>query len=105
MSLGSYAVNICQRNWIILNFRIPVIHLHFISSAGNRKLIALLWHKKVFTEADIFFSMNAGIDTHSDLSNGDPIELLNDLNTIIQSTWKSQTTHVIMTYGRLGLSK
>jgi hypothetical protein len=49
--------------------------------------------------------MNAGCyDAHSDLSNGDPIELLNDLNTIIQSTWKelSQATHVIMTYGRPG---
>jgi hypothetical protein len=67
------------------------------------KLIAFAVAQKVFTEADIFFHNERWhcYDAHSDLSNGDPIELLNDLNTIIQSTWKelSEATHVIMTYG------
>jgi hypothetical protein len=67
------------------------------------KLIAFAVAQKVFTEADIFFYNERWhcYDAHSDLSNGDPVELLNDLNIIVQSTWKelSEATHVIITYG------
>jgi hypothetical protein len=67
------------------------------------KLIAFAVAQKVFTEADIFFHNERWhcYDAHSDLSNGDPVELLNDLNIIVQSTWKelSEATHVIITYG------
>jgi hypothetical protein len=43
--------------------------------------------KKIFTEGYFFYNERWHCyDAHSDLSNGDPIELLNDLNTIIKST-------------------
>jgi hypothetical protein len=49
--------------------------------------------------------MSAGCyDAHSDLSNGDPIELLNDLNTIILEQL-IEATHIIITYGCMGLPK
>jgi hypothetical protein len=67
------------------------------------RLIAFGVAKKVFTEADIFFHNERWhcYDAHSDLSNPDPIALINDLNTIIQSTWKqlSEATDIIITYG------
>jgi hypothetical protein len=67
------------------------------------KLIAFAAEKKIFTEADIFFYNERWhcYDAHSDLSNGDPIELLNDLNTIIKSTREQliEATHIIITYG------
>jgi hypothetical protein len=68
----------------------------------------LLAEKKIFTEADIFFYNERWhcYDAHSDLSNGDPIELLNDLNTI-KSTREQliEATHIIITYGTMGLPK
>ena len=67
------------------------------------RLIAFAVSQKVFTEADIFFYNERWhcYDAHSDLSNPDPIALINDLNTIIQSTWKqlSEATDIIITYG------
>jgi hypothetical protein len=67
------------------------------------KLIAFAAEKKIFTEADIFFYNERWhcYDAHSDLSNGDPIELLDDLNTIIKSTREQliEATHIIITYG------
>lgn len=67
------------------------------------KFIEYAVSKKRFTEKDIFFHNERWhcYDAHSDLSNADPLELLNDLNTIIQSTRKelSETTHIIITYG------
>jgi hypothetical protein len=67
------------------------------------KLIAFAVAQKVFTETDVFFYNERWhcYDAHSELSNSDPIELVNDLNTIIQSTWKqlSEATDVIITYG------
>jgi hypothetical protein len=67
------------------------------------KLIAFAAEKKIFTEADIFFYNERWhcYDAHSDLSNGDPIQLLDDLNTIIKSTREQliEATHIIITYG------
>jgi hypothetical protein len=67
------------------------------------KLIVFATEKKIFTEADIFFYNERWhcYDAHSDLSNGDPIKLLNDLNTIIKSIREQliEATHIIITYG------
>lgn len=67
------------------------------------RLIAFAVSQKVFTEADIFFHNERWhcYDAHSDLSNPDPMALINDLTTIIQSTWKqlSEATDIIITYG------
>jgi len=67
------------------------------------KFISFAVTQKVFTETDIFFYNERWhcYDAHSDLSNPDPIALINDLNTIIQSTWKqlSEATDIIITYG------
>ena len=67
------------------------------------KFISFAVTQKVFTETDIFFYNERWhcYDAHSDLSNPDPIALINDLNTIIQSTWKqlSEATDIIITCG------
>jgi hypothetical protein len=81
----------------------PVIHLVFFSSACNWKLIAFV-QKNIYGSWYFFYNERWHCyDAHSDLSNGDPIELLNDLNTIIKSTRKNCHTHIIIT-GRHGFT-
>jgi hypothetical protein len=87
ISLGSCFCDQYIRKLIILNFRMPVIHLVFCFIRLQLKNYCLRCRKKIFTEVDIFYNERWHCyDAHSDLSNGDPIELLNDLNTIIKST-------------------
>jgi hypothetical protein len=65
-------------------FQNPVIHLVFYFIRLQSKINCLAVKK--YLRKLIFFFHNERwhcYDAHSDLSNGDPIELLNDLNTII----------------------
>jgi hypothetical protein len=66
------------------------------------RLIAFAVQKKSLRKRYFFYNERWHCyDAHSDLSNPDSIALINDLNTIIQSTWKqlSEATDIIITYG------
>jgi hypothetical protein len=67
------------------------------------KLIDFAVSKKVFTEGDVFFHNERWhcFDVHSDWSNSNAAELLENLNTIIQSTLQQlqEASHIIITYG------
>ncbi|WP_414000263.1 GSCFA domain-containing protein [Flavobacterium sp. W1B] len=67
------------------------------------KLIEFAISKKEFSESDIFFHNEQWhcFDAHSDLSNTNANELLNDLNAIIKSLEEqiNKATHIIITYG------
>ena len=104
MSLGScFAVNMSEKlhYFKFQNFCNPFgILFHPLAI---EKFIAFAVAEKVFTEADIFFHNERWhcYDVHSDLSNANPLELINDLNKIIQLTWKqlSEASHIIITFG------
>jgi hypothetical protein len=67
------------------------------------KIIDKAIHATLFTEKDIFFYNERWhcFDVHSDLSNSNKEELINNLNTIIKSTNQqiSESSHFIITYG------
>jgi len=83
--------NTCNPFGIIFN---PVSIEKIIHKAVNQEL---------FTEKDIFFHNERWhcFDVHSDLSNMNKEELLNDLNQLLQSTKQQlqEATHIIITYG------
>jgi hypothetical protein len=78
-------INISEK-LIILNFRMPVIHLVFCFIRLQLKINCFAAEKKYLRKLIFYNERWHCYDAHSDLSNGDPIELLNDLNTIIKST-------------------
>jgi hypothetical protein len=67
------------------------------------KMIDKAIHTTLFTEEDIFFYNERWhcFDVHSDLSNSNKEELINNLNAIIKSTNQqiTESTHLIITYG------
>ena len=67
------------------------------------KIMDKVIHETLFTENDVFFHNERWhcFDVHSDLSNSNKEELLNNLNTLIKSTNKHviESTHIIITYG------
>ena len=67
------------------------------------KLIDFVVSQKQFTEKDIFFHNERWhcFDVHSDLSNSNKAELINNLNAIVKSTNQqiTESTHFIITYG------
>lgn len=67
------------------------------------KIIQKAINTVLFTEEDVFFRNERWhcFDVHSDLSNSNKEELINNLNTIIKSTNQqiSESTHFIITYG------
>jgi lysophospholipase L1-like esterase len=83
--------NTCNPFGIIFN---PVSIEKIIHKAVNQEL---------FIEKDIFFHNERwhSFDVHSDLSNMNKEELLNDLNQLLQSTKQQlqEATHIIITYG------
>lgn len=83
--------NTCNPFGIIFN---PVSIEKIIYKAVNQEL---------FPEKDIFFYNERWhcFDVHSELSNANKVEFLNDLNQLLQSTKQQlhEATHVIITYG------
>ena len=67
------------------------------------KLIARIVNKIQFTEEDIFFHNDLWhcYEVHSELSNENKEEFLNNLNSILSDTFDqiSNATHIIITYG------
>lgn len=67
------------------------------------KLIDFVVTKKQFTQEDVFFHNERWhcYDVHSDLSNANIDELLDNLNQLLQYTWHQlqEATHIIITYG------
>ena len=67
------------------------------------KIIQKAINTALFTEEDVFFRNERWhcFDVHSDLSNSNKEELINNLDTIIKSTNQqiSESTHFIITYG------
>ncbi|MCV9926590.1 GSCFA domain-containing protein [Flavobacterium sp. LS1R49] len=67
------------------------------------KLISFAVLHKTFTKEDVFFHNERWhcFDSHSDLSNPNKEDLINNLNEIIERLYKQLTdsTHVIITYG------
>ena len=72
-------------------------------SLAIEKLIDCAVSQKQFNENDVFFHNERWhcFDVHSDLSNSNKEELINNLNTIIKLTNQQigESTHVIITYG------
>jgi hypothetical protein len=83
--------NICNPFGIIFN---PVSIEKIIHKAVNQEL---------FTAKDLFFHNERWhcFDVHSDLSNSNQVELLNNLNELIQLTKRQleDASHIIITYG------
>jgi hypothetical protein len=104
MSLGScFAVNMAEKldYFKFQNSCNPVgILFHPLAI---EKLIDFAVSGKQFTENDIFFHNEHWhcFDVHSDLSNSNKEELINNLNTIIKSTNQqiTESTHFVITYG------
>ena len=67
------------------------------------KIIDKAINAVLFTEEDIFFYNERWhcFDVHSDLSNGNSSDLINNLNAIVRSTKQeiTEATHIIITYG------
>lgn len=67
------------------------------------KLIDFAVSQKNFTPEDLFFHNERWhcFDAHSDLSNPNKDELLQNLNEILKSTYQqiAESTHIIITYG------
>lgn len=67
------------------------------------KIIHKAIHATLFTEEDVFFYNERWhcFDVHSDLSNSNKEELINNLNAIVKSTNQqiTESTHFIITYG------
>jgi lysophospholipase L1-like esterase len=67
------------------------------------KIISKSINLELFTEKDIFFLNERWhcFDVHSDLSNANKEDFLNDLNQLLQSAKQQlkQATHIIITYG------
>ena len=67
------------------------------------KLIDFAVSQKNFTQEDLFFHNERWhcFDAHSDLSNPNKDELLQNLNEILKSTYQqiAESTHIIITYG------
>ena len=68
-----------------------------------KKLIDFAVSQKNFTPEDLFFHNERWhcFDAHSDLSNPNKDELLQNLNEILKSTYQqiAESTHIIITYG------
>lgn len=83
--------NICNPFGIIFN------------SVSIEKIIHKALSQELFTEKDIFFNNERWhcFEVHSDLSNTNKVEFLNDLNQLLQSTKQQMcaATHIIITYG------
>lgn len=67
------------------------------------KLINFAVSQKTFTESDVFFHNERwhSFDVHSDLSNTNKEDLINNLNEIIKKLYQqlTESTHIIITYG------
>lgn len=67
------------------------------------KLISRIIYKDIFTEKDIFFYNERWhcYEVHSDLSNTNKADFLENLNTILQSANRQiiESTHIIITFG------
>ncbi|MEO8234990.1 MAG: GSCFA domain-containing protein [Flavobacterium sp.] len=73
------------------------------NSASLEKIITRIVQKDIFTEKDIFFHNERWncYEVHSDLSNSNKIEFLQNLNTVLKRTNQqiTQSTHIIITLG------
>jgi len=104
MSLGScFAMNIGNK-FDYFKFQNSVNPFGIIfNPVSIEKIISKSINLDFFTEKDIFFHNERWhcFDVHSDLSNTNKEEFLNDLNQLLQSTklQLQEATHIIITYG------
>jgi hypothetical protein len=104
VSLGScFAVNMAEKlDYFKFQNSCNPVGILFHPTAIE-KLIDFAVSGKQFTENDIFFHNERWhcFDVHSDLSNSNKEELINNLNTIIKSTNQqiTESTHFVITYG------
>ena len=104
MLLGScFAENMAEK-FEYFKFKTTVNPFGIIfNSVSLEKLVVRSIHKKYFTEKDIFFHNEAWhcYEVHSELSNPDKVEFLENLNQLIDSTNQELTnlTHIIITLG------
>lgn len=104
MSLGScFAVNIGDK-FDFYKFQNSTNPFGIIfNPVSIEKIISKSLNLEFYTEKDIFFHNERWhcFDVHSDLSNTNKEELLNDSNQLLQSTNQKlrEATHIIITYG------
>ena len=104
VSLGScFAVNIGEKfNYFKFQNTCNPFGIIF-NSVAIEKLISKSINSEFFTEKDLFFHNERWhcFDVHSDLSNSNKEDFLDDLNQLLQSTKQQlhEATHVIITYG------
>ncbi len=104
VSLGScFAVNIGEK-FKCFEFQIATNPFGIIfNPVSIEKLFSKSINSEFFTEKDLFFHNERWhcFDVHSDLSNSNKEDFLDDLNQLLQSTKQQlhEATHVIITYG------
>ena len=104
VSLGScFAVNMAEKlNYFKFQNTCNPFGILFHPLAIE-KLIDFAVSQKQFTEKDVFFHNERWhcFDAHSDLSNSNKEELINDLNAIVKSAYQRivESSHIIITYG------
>lgn len=104
LSFGScFAVNMAEKlNYFKFNNSCNPLGILFHPLAIE-KLINFAVSQKIFTENDVFFHNERwhSFDAHSDLSNTNKEDLINNLNEIIKNLYQqlTESTHIIITYG------
>ncbi|MFV5695971.1 GSCFA domain-containing protein [Flavobacterium sp. LB3P122] len=104
VSLGScFAENIGEKfNYFKFGNTINPFGIIF-NPVSIEKIIYKAINPKLFTEEDLFFYNERWhcYDVHSDLSNADSRELINNLNAIVKlmNQQITKSTHIIITYG------
>ena len=104
VSLGScFAKNIAEK-FEYFKFQNIVNPFGIIfNTVSIERIVNRIVNQELFTENDIFFHNDLWhcYEVHSELSNPDKDEFLNNLNEIIESTNQqiSKATHIIITYG------
>ncbi|WP_395074382.1 GSCFA domain-containing protein [Flavobacterium sp.] len=104
VSLGScFAKNIAEK-FEYFKFQNIVNPFGIIfNTVSIERIVNRIVNQELFTENDIFFHNDLWhcYEVHSELSNPDKEEFLNNLNEIIESTNQqiSKATHIIITYG------
>ncbi|WP_395044259.1 GSCFA domain-containing protein [Flavobacterium sp.] len=104
LSLGSCFAENMDEKFNYFKFQITTNPFGIIfNPVSIEKLIARVVNQELFTENNIFFHNERWhcYEVHSELSNSNKEEFLENLNKILQSTLNqiTKSTHIIITYG------